>query len=168
MQQLLVNYLIQPDIGAMTVKVAATYVSLYWGGAMIGRFIGSALLQKIRTEKLLAVCASMACLLVITSILTAGHFAMWSILAVGLFNSIMFPSIFTLGVHGLGLLTGKGSGLLVASIVGGAIIPELQGIFADGIGIHRAFFLPAICYVYIMYFAIACSRTQREASPEHT
>jgi len=168
MQQLLVNYLIQPDIGAMTVKVAATYVSLYWGGAMIGRFIGSALLQKLRTETLLAVCALMACLLVITSILTTGHFAMWSILAVGLFNSIMFPSIFTLGVHGLGPLTGKGSGLLIASIVGGAIIPELQGIFADRIGVHHAFFLPAICYVYIMYFAIACSRTQREASPEHT
>jgi len=164
----LVNYLVQPNIGAMTVKNAASYVSLYWGGAMIGRFIGSALLQKIRTETLLAVCALMACLLVITSMLTAGHFAMWSILAIGLFNSIMFPSIFTLGVHGLGPLTGKGSGLLIAAIVGGAIIPELQGIFADRIGVHHAFFLPAICYVYIMYFAIACSRTQREASPEHT
>jgi MFS transporter, FHS family, L-fucose permease len=164
----LVNYLTQSNIGAMTVKVAAGYVSLYWGGAMTGRFIGSALLQTIRTEKLLAVCASMACLLVITSILTAGHFAMWSILAVGLFNSIMFPSIFTLGVHGLGLLTGKGSGLLVASIVGGAIIPELQGIFADGIGIHRAFFLPAICYVYILYFAVACSRAHKRAGQENS
>jgi MFS transporter, FHS family, L-fucose permease len=162
----LVNYLIQPNIGALTVKVAAGYVSLYWGGAMIGRFIGSALLQKITTEKLLAICASMACLLVITSMLTAGHFAMWSILAVGLFNSIMFPSIFALGVRGLGPLTGKGSGLLVASIVGGAIIPELQGIFADRIGIHHAFILPAICYLYILYFAIACSRTLKGARPE--
>ncbi len=154
----LVNYLVQPNIGAMTVKLAASYVSLYWGGAMIGRFIGSALLHTIRTEKLLAVCASVACLLVITSMLTAGHFAMWSILAVGLFNSIMFPSIFTLGLRGLGPLTGKASGLLVASIVGGAIIPELQGIFADRIGIHHAFFMPAICYTYIVYFAVACSR----------
>jgi FHS family L-fucose permease-like MFS transporter len=162
----LVNYLIQPSIGALTVKVAAGYVSLYWGGAMIGRFIGSALLQKISTETLLAICASMACLLVIISMLTAGHFAMWSILAVGLFNSIMFPSIFALGVRGLGPLTGKGSGLLVASIVGGAIIPELQGIFADRIGIHHAFILPAICYLYILYFAAACSRTHKGAGPD--
>jgi MFS transporter, FHS family, L-fucose permease len=162
----LVNYLSQPNIGAMTVKVAASYVSLYWGGAMIGRFIGAALLQKINTEKLLAICASMACLFVITSMVTAGHFAMWSILAVGLFNSIMFPSIFALGVRGLGPLTGKGSGLLVASIVGGAIIPELQGIFADRIGIHHAFFLPAICYLYILYFAAACSRTNRGVGSE--
>jgi FHS family L-fucose permease-like MFS transporter len=162
----LVNYLIQPNIGAMTVKVAAGYVSLYWGGAMIGRFIGSALLQKISTERLLAICASMACLLVIASMLSVGHFAVWSILAVGLFNSIMFPSIFALGVRGLGPLTGKGSGLLVASIVGGAIIPELQGIFADRIGIHHAFFLPAICYLYILYFAVASSRTNRGAGSE--
>ena len=162
----LVNYLIQPNIGSLTVKAAAGYVSLYWGGAMIGRFIGSALLQKISTERLLAICASMACLLVITSMMTAGHFAMWSILAVGLFNSIMFPSIFALGVRGLGPLTGKGSGLLVASIVGGAIIPELQGIFADRIGIHHAFILPAICYLYILYFAAACSRRHKRAGSE--
>jgi FHS family L-fucose permease-like MFS transporter len=148
------------------VKVAAGYVSLYWGGAMIGRFIGSALLQKITTERLLAICASMACLLVIISMLTAGYFAMWSILAVGLFNSIMFPSIFALGVRGLGPLTGKGSGLLVASIVGGAIIPELQGIFADRIGIHHAFILPAICYLYILYFAAACTRMHKGAGSE--
>jgi MFS transporter, FHS family, L-fucose permease len=162
----LVNYLAQPNIGAMTVKVAASYVSLYWGGAMIGRFIGSAVLHKVTTEKLLAVCASMACLLIVTSMLTSGHLAMWSILAIGLFNSIMFPSIFALGVRGLGPLTGKGSGLLVASIVGGAIIPELQGIFADRIGIHHAFFLPAVCYLYILYFAAASSRTQKTAGLE--
>jgi FHS family L-fucose permease-like MFS transporter len=163
----LVSYLAQPNIGGLTVKIAARYVTLYWGGAMIGRFIGSALLQKIRTEWLLAICASIACMLVVASILTAGHFAMWSILAVGLFNSIMFPSIFALGVRGLGPLTGKGSGILVASIVGGAIVPELQGIFADHIGIHRAFFLPAICYVYILYFAVACSRTNGGAALEN-
>jgi FHS family L-fucose permease-like MFS transporter len=158
----LINYLVQSDIGAMTVKVAASYVSLYWGGAMIGRFIGSAVLHKISTERLLAICASMACLLAIISMLTVGHFAMWSILAIGMFNSIMFPSIFALGVRGLGPLTCKGSGLLVASIVGGAIIPELQGIFADRIGIHHSFFLPALCYLYILYFAGACSRIQKE------
>jgi MFS transporter, FHS family, L-fucose permease len=163
---LLVSYLTQPNIGAMTVKIAAGYVSLYWGGAMIGRFVGSALLQKIRTETLLAVCASLACLLVITSLLRSGHLAMWSLLAVGLFNSIMFPSIFTLGLHGLGPLTGEGSGLLVAAIVGGAIVPEIQALFADRIGIHHAFFVPAICYVYILFFAITCARAPGHASPK--
>ena len=160
------SYLTQPNIAAMTVKVAAGYVSLYWGGAMIGRFIGSALLQKIRTESLLAVCASVACLLVVTSLLSAGHLAMWSLLAVGLFNSIMFPSIFTLGLRGLGPLTGEGSGLLVAAIVGGAIVPEIQAIFADRIGIHHAFFVPAICYVYILFFAITCARAPGHVHPQ--
>ena len=155
----IVSYFTQSEIGAMTVRTAAGYVSLYWGGAMVGRFIGSALLQKIQTEKLLAAFASIACSLVIISMLTAGQIAMWSILAIGLFNSIMFPSIFTLGINGLGSLTGKGSGLLIAAIVGGAIIPEIQGIVADRIGIHHAFFLPAICYGYIAYFAVMCART---------
>jgi MFS transporter, FHS family, L-fucose permease len=163
----LVSYFVQPEIGAMTTKVAASYVSLYWGGAMVGRFIGSALLQKIRTEKLLAAFASIACLLVIASMLTSGHFAIWSILAIGLFNSIMFPSIFTLGIRGLGSLTGKGSGLLVAAIVGGAIIPEIQGIVADRIGIQYAFFLPAICYGYIVFFAVMCFRMPSRTRVTH-
>ena len=77
---------------------------------------------------------------------------MWSILLVGLFNSIMFPSIFTLGVDGLGPLTGDGSALLIAAIVGGAIIPELQGVLADRIGIHHAFVLPVLCYLYIAFY----------------
>ena len=90
--------------------------------------------------------------------LAFGSFAMWTILAVGLFNSIMFPSIFTLGIDGLGPLTGEGSGILVCAIVGGAIIPELQGIIADRIGIHHAFVLPVLCYLYILYFALWGSR----------
>jgi FHS family L-fucose permease-like MFS transporter len=150
----LVNYLSQPDIGNLTLKVAASYVSLYWGGAMVGRFVGSALLQKVPAGKLLGTFAFIAALLVSISMLTGGHTAMWSILLVGLFNSIMFPSIFTLAIDGLGSLTGKGSGVLVAAIVGGALIPELQGVLADRIGIHHAFFLPVICYLYIAYFAL--------------
>jgi FHS family L-fucose permease-like MFS transporter len=85
---------------------------------------------------------------------------MWSILAVGLFNSIMFPSIFTLGIAGLGRLTGKGSGLIIAAIVGGAIIPLLEGALADRIGLHLAFVLPAICYVYIMFYGFVGSKPQ--------
>jgi FHS family L-fucose permease-like MFS transporter len=128
---------------------------------MVGRFIGSALLQKIHTHKLLAFNAIMCAVLVAISMLTYGHAAMWSLILVGLFNSIMFPSIFALAIEGLGPLTGKGSGLLVAAIVGGAIIPELQGILADRIGIHHAFILPVLCYGYILFYAarVAPKRT---------
>jgi MFS transporter, FHS family, L-fucose permease len=149
----LINYMSQPDIGNITEKVAAGYVSFYWGGAMIGRFIGAGILQKIDAGKVLGISAIMACLFVVASMLSVGHIAMWTILAVGLFNSIMFPNIFTLGIDGLGSLTGKGSGLMICAVVGGALIPELQGIIADRIGIHHAFFIPAICYLYIMCFA---------------
>jgi MFS transporter, FHS family, L-fucose permease len=150
---LMTNYLNQKDIGNLSLQSAAGYLQYYWGGAMVGRFVGSALMQKIRAHKLLAVNAIMAALLVVISMLTFGHVAMWSMLLVGLFNSIMFPTIFVLAIEGLGPLTGKGSGLLVAAIVGGAIIPELQGIMADLIGIHHAFILPAICYGYILFYA---------------
>ncbi|HLV96985.1 MAG TPA: sugar MFS transporter [Candidatus Acidoferrales bacterium] len=149
----LVNYLSQSYIGNLSLVSAAGYVSFYWGGAMVGRFIGSGLLQKVKTGTLLGINAIMACLLVCITMLTFGHIAMWSIILVGLFNSIMFPSIFTMSIEGLGPLTGDGSGILVAAIVGGAIIPEIQGVIADHIGIHHAFFLPALCYIYIAYFA---------------
>jgi FHS family L-fucose permease-like MFS transporter len=161
----LVNYLSRPEIGGMSVKTAARYVSLYWGGAMIGRFIGSSVLQKLRTGTVLGFAAIAAFALVTTSMLNLGSVAVWSILAIGFFNSVMFPSIFTLSIEGLGALTEAGSGVLVAAIVGGAIIPELQGVFADRIGIHYAFFLPALCYVYIAYFALYGSRTIRSESP---
>jgi FHS family L-fucose permease-like MFS transporter len=150
----LVNYFSQPDIGNITEKVAAGFVSYYWGGAMVGRFIGSAILQKARTGAVLGIAAAMASLLVCFSMLATGHVAMWSIILVGFFNSIMFPSIFTLGIAELGPLTGDGSGLLVMAIVGGAIIPVAQGFLADRIGIHHAFILPAICYLYIVYYAL--------------
>ncbi len=154
----LVNYFSQADIGNMSEKVAAGFVSFYWGGAMVGRFIGSALQQKIKPNKVLGVAAVMAALLVCISMLTLGHVAMWSIIAVGLFNSVMFPTIFTLAIEGLGPLTGDGSGLLVAAIVGGAIIPEVQGVLADRIGIHHAFFIPVLCYLYIMFYGFVGSR----------
>jgi FHS family L-fucose permease-like MFS transporter len=159
----LVNYFSQADIGNMSEKVAAGFVSFYWGGAMVGRFIGSALQQKIKPNKVLGVAAVMAALLVCISMLTLGHVAMWSIIAVGLFNSVMFPTIFTLAIEGLGPLTGDGSGLLVAAIVGGAIIPELQGLLADRIGIHHAFFIPVLCYLYITFYGFVGSRRKTGA-----
>jgi FHS family L-fucose permease-like MFS transporter len=154
----LVNYFTQPEIAGLTEKVAASFVAFYWGGAMVGRFIGSALLQKISTRGLLGVCAVCAAALVAISMLTTGHTAMYSIILVGFFNSIMFPSIFTLGVAELGPLTGDGSGVMIMAIVGGAIIPVAQGAIADRIGIHHAFFLPVICYLYILFFALSGSR----------
>jgi FHS family L-fucose permease-like MFS transporter len=156
---LLINYLIEPDIGNISRPLAATLVGFcYWGGAMVGRFAGSAILQKVRTGNVLAVAAIMACLLVCTSILTFGHVAMWSLILVGVFNSVMFPSIFTLGIAGLGPLTGDASGFLVMAIVGGAVIPPATGWLADRIGIHHAFILPALCYVYVVYYALRGSK----------
>jgi len=154
----LINYFGQPEIGSLPEFAAAKYVTYYWGGAMVGRFIGSAILQKIKTGTVLAFAAMAACLLVCISMLSTGHIAMWSIIAVGLFNSIMFPSIFTLGIAELGPLTGDGSGMLVMAIVGGAVLPYLEGALADRIGIHHAFIIPAICYLYILYYALWGSR----------
>lgn len=125
---------------------------------MIGRFVGSALMQKLKPGAVLAAAAMIACALVTTSIMTTGRIAMWSIIFVGLFNSVMFPTIFTLAIDGLGKLTGKGSGVLVMAIVGGAILPVAQGALADRIGIHLAFILPAVCYLYIFYYGLYGSR----------
>src|SRR6202521_2282528 len=154
----LVNYFSQPDIGNISEKVATGFVSLYWLRAVVGRFIGSGLQQKISPNKILGVAALMAAVLVAASMLTFGHVAMWTIIAVGLFNSVMFPTIFTLAIEGLGPLTGDGSGLLVAAIVGGAIIPEIQGVLADRFGIHHAIFIPVLCYLYIMFYGFVGSR----------
>ena len=129
---------------------------------MVGRFIGAAVLQKIKTGHLLAICTVCTATLVTFSILTTGHLAMWSMIIVGFFNSIMFPSIFALGVAELGPLTGTGSGLMNMAIVGGAIIPVLQGAIADHIGIHYAFLLPVICYLYILFYALRGSTPNSE------
>jgi FHS family L-fucose permease-like MFS transporter len=156
----LINYFNQPEIGNLPVVEGAKFVAYYWGGAMVGRFIGSAILQKVKTGTVLGIAAFCSCALVMTSMLTTGSVAMWSILLVGFFNSIMFPSIFTLGIAKLGPRTGDGSGLLIMAIVGGAIIPVAQGAIADHIGVHHAFVLPVICYLYIAYYALRASQPQ--------
>ena len=154
----LINYFNQPEIGNLPVVEGAKFVAYYWGGAMVGRFIGSAILQKVKTGTVLGIAAFCSCALVLTSMLTTGSVAMWSILLVGFFNSIMFPSIFTLGIAKLGPRTGDGSGLLIMAIVGGAIIPVAQGAIADHVGVHHAFVLPVICYLYIAYYALRASK----------
>jgi len=186
------NYLALPNIGHFVsnisdpatqyhtaLAVAARYISIYWLGAMVGRFIGSAVLQKVRTSRVLAFCSTMAAFLVVVTVLSSGHFAMWSVLSIGLFNSIMFPSIFTSGIAELGPLTGDGSGVLNMAIVGGAIIPWVVGRIGDAInhayypsmtqgetswgqGIHYALILAAFCYLYILFYAVSGSKPNSE------
>jgi MFS transporter, FHS family, L-fucose permease len=158
----LVNYFESPEIAGYSAKTAAGFVSFYWGGAMIGRFLGAGLLRRFKPRNLLALCAVFATTLVSSSMLLGGHTAMWVILAVGLFNSIMFPTIFSLGVAELGPLTGNGSGILNMAIVGGAILPVIQGAIADRVGIHHAFVLPVVCYLYILYFGLRGSKPNSE------
>jgi FHS family L-fucose permease-like MFS transporter len=154
----MINYLSLPQIGDMSQARAAGFVSLYWGGAMVGRFIGAALLTRIDTRKLLAFNAAVAALLVLTTMTTDGVIALWSVVAIGLFNSVMFPNIFTLGIEKFEALTGKVSSLLVMAIVGGAVIPFAQGALADRFGVQPAFILPLLCYLYIVFYGLKGSR----------
>jgi FHS family L-fucose permease-like MFS transporter len=158
----LVNYLGLPEIAGLSASAAAGFVSIYWGGAMIGRFLGSALLQRIDAGRLLAIYAIAAAALVTFSMLGGGHPAMWSMILVGFFNSIMFPTIFTLGVAELGAFTARGSGILNMAIVGGAILPLIQGVIADRFGLHHAFFLSVLCYLYIVFYGLIGSKTRRK------
>ena len=128
------------------------FIIFYWGGAMIGRFVGAYLTKIIAPSKVLSIFALLAILMIVISINTEGLLSMWSILAVGLFNSIMFPTIFTLTLEGLGDLKAQASGLLCMAIVGGAIIPFVFGSLIDNFGFKTAFILTLICYVYIMYY----------------
>lgn len=162
----MVNYLSMPEIGHMSEQQAAKYVSWYWGGAMIGRFIGSALMAKFSPRRLLALFAAINALLVLTTMLSSGGLAMYSIIAIGLFNSIMFPTIFALGIERLGPMTSKASSLLIMAIVGGAILPFVQGVFADHIGLQHAFFLPLLCYLYIVFYGLRGSRIRSLPAPD--
>ena len=148
----LINFMGEPAIAGLAENEAGKYVSFYWGGAMVGRFIGAAVMQSIHPGKVLVFNALAATSLVLITINSSGSIAMWAILSVGLFNSIMFPTIFSLAINGLGSHTGQGSGILCAAIVGGAILPVIQGLFADQIGIQAAFFIPVLCYLYISYY----------------
>jgi len=156
----MINYLSLPEIGHMSQNQASHYVGFYWGGAMVGRIIGAGLLVNISPRKLLALFATIAGLLVLTTMLSSGDVSVYSIIAIGLFNSIMFPTIFALGIEHLGPLTGKASSLLVMAIVGGALIPVLQGVIADHIGLQHAFFLPLICYAYIVFYGVSGSKVR--------
>lgn len=150
----LVNFMSQSEVGGLSEKTAGSYLSLYWGGAMVGRFIGAMVLRKIKPGRVLAFNAACAIVLLLVAMSSAGKVAMWAVLAIGLFNSIMFPTIFTLGLAKLGRHTGEGSGVLCMAIVGGAIVPVIQGYFADTIGLLPSFFVPAVCYAYIVFYGL--------------
>ena len=151
----LAKFIANPAIGNMTLQTATKMVTFYWAGMMVGRFAGSYVMQKVSSSKLLAASGIGGFLVVLAAVLTTGHTAMWFILAVGLFNSIMFPTIFTLGVAEMGPLTGRASGLLVQGIVGGALIPVMMGKLADTYGIHLALILPCLCYLFVIYYGFS-------------
>lgn len=133
---------------------AAGYLSVYWGGAMVGRFIGAGLMNKIAPNKYLAFNASMAVGLLLLAIAAGGGaVTQWALLLIGFFNSIMFPTIFSLGTKGLGKFTGAASGIISTAIVGGALVPVLQGFVIDHVGLMISYVIPAVCYVYIVFFA---------------
>ncbi|WP_018984388.1 sugar MFS transporter [Salinimonas chungwhensis] len=150
----LVNYLGLENVMGMSEAEASAYIAYYWGGAMVGRFIGAVIMQKIDPGKLLAFNSMLSCALVIISVMSDGGIAMWTILAVGLCNSIMFPTIFSLALKGLGNQAAQGSGMLCLAIVGGAIVPLLQGALADAFGLQLSFLLPVICYIYIAFYGV--------------
>ena len=150
----LVDYFAESSIAGMDKAVAGEMIAYYWGGAMVGRAIGAFLMNYIAATKYLVVNAFMAILMIIVSMNSTGDMAVYSILLVGFFNSIMFPTIFTLAVKGLGSMTSKGSALVCQGIVGGALIPVLQGGVADSIGLQLSFVVPMLCYIYIAWYAM--------------
>jgi len=156
----IVQLLLNTDLSLLDGKaIVGAFVVFYWSGAMIGRFIGAYLTRIIDPAKILGVFASLAIVMLITSINTQGLIAMVSILAVGLLNSIMFPTIFTLTLDGLGDLKPQASGLLCTAIVGGAIIPPFYGFLTDEIGFKLALLLLIFCYSYILYFGVKKQKT---------
>jgi FHS family L-fucose permease-like MFS transporter len=150
----LINFLGEPDVAALTPAAAYHYVSYYWGGAMIGRFIGFAVMRFVSPGKALAFNATGSIVLILVAMFGHGHTAMWAILAVGLCNSIMFPTIFSMALYRLGKFTGQASGILCMAIVGGALVPFAQGLLADSFGLHLSFVVPAACYAFILYFGL--------------
>jgi FHS family L-fucose permease-like MFS transporter len=160
----LVNFLSQPDIAGLNEAQASKFIAYYWGGAMVGRFIGAFVMQKIAPGKVLAFNSAMVIILISSAVLFDGSLAMWSLLAVGLFNSIMFPTIFSLALNGLGTSAAQGSGLLCLAIVGGALLPLIQGMLADSVGLQISFVLPMLCYIFIAYYGLIGSKPTKALS----
>jgi FHS family L-fucose permease-like MFS transporter len=162
---LFINFVSQPQIGDLTHAQAANYLFLLWGGMMVGRFAGSVLMRRVSPERVLAAASVAAFAVMLLTAFGNGHVAMWALISVGLFHSIMFPTIFTLGIRGLGPLTEEGSGLLIMAIAGGALVVA-QGWLADRFGLQRSFLLPAACELYTLFYALWGSRPTHALAPE--
>ncbi|WP_179504420.1 MULTISPECIES: sugar MFS transporter [unclassified Sphingomonas] len=156
---LFVNFVSQGDIANLTHEEAGRYLTFLWGGMMVGRFAGGAIMQKVRAETVLALAAVGAFVVMMITVLTHGPAAMWALILVGLFHSIMFPTIFTLGIKGLGPLTEEASGLLIMAIAGGALV-VVQGKLADAFGLQTSFLLTAACELYIVFYALWGAKTK--------
>jgi FHS family L-fucose permease-like MFS transporter len=150
---LFVNFVHQPEIANLTLERAGHYLTFLWGGMMAGRFIGALLMHRIRAESVLAFCSIGAFVVMLVAVFASGPAAMWALISVGLFHSIMFPTIFTLGIRGLGPLTEEGSGLLIMAIAGGALV-VVQGWLADLYGLQTSFLLTAVCELYVLFYAL--------------
>ncbi len=152
---ILINFLGQPSMGGLSHTAAASYVSAYWFCATIGRIIGAFALLKVKAQHALLAVSSAAALMVVITIFGHGRVAMWAIVSCGLFNSVMWPCIFPLAVKGLGKFTSQGSGILITMVVGGAIVPVVQGFLADHLGYNASFAVVFCCYAYLTFFALS-------------
>lgn len=155
---LMISFLGLPNVMNMPPAQASHYVSLFWAGALLGRLSGSFLLQRLQTGWVIAFCAIGGTTALAFAGFSHGGLAMWSIISIGLFNSVMFPSIFALGIAGLGKLTSKGSSLITMANFGGAVLPFLIGRAADSRGLQHALLIPLISYLYLALFGIFNTR----------
>ena len=162
---LFINFVSQPQIGNLSHEQAAHYLFLLWGGMMVGRFAGSVLMRRLLPSAVLGASAAAAFVVMLVAAVAHGQLAMWALIAVGLFHSIMFPTIFTLGIRGLGPLTEEGAGLLIMAIAGGALV-IVQGHIADLYGLQASFLVTAACELYVIYYAFWGSRPTH-ALPDH-
>ena len=162
---LIVSYLGRADTLGLGARAAGEHVPFYWGGAMVGRFVGAGLLRVVAPGRVLAGAATMAAVLLAVSGLSTGAVSAWSLLAVGLFNSIMFPTVFALASEGLGERTAEGSGVMCVAICGGAVLPPLTGRLADVAGLRAALWAPALCYAVVLLFGLYTARTRRALTP---
>jgi MFS transporter, FHS family, L-fucose permease len=160
---LIVNYLMQGTVLGLGQEQAGKHVPFYWGGAMVGRFAGAYLLRLFSPGKVLACAAAAVLALLLISANATGTVSGWALLAIGLFNSIMFPTIFSLASEGLGPRAAEGSGIICVAIVGGAIVPLITGLAADWVGLKTALIVPAICYAGILSFGLYARRPKNVA-----
>jgi len=157
---IMINFLNQAQVLGLPFDEAGRYLAnFYWGGALVGRLVGTALLTRIRATRLLVACGTIAVLLCVTVVMATGPMAGYAALAIGFFNSIMFPTIFTITLERSGVSQSSTSGLLCVAIFGGALLPKAVGTIADSFGLSTSFIVPLVAYAFIAIFGIAARDT---------